>query len=270
VYITGRTRSSLEKCAEEIKERGGKPVIVQVDHSVDSQVEALFDRIRSEQNNQLDVLVNNAFSGVNTIGANKGKMFWETEPAETWDTFNSVGLRNHYICTVLASRIMVENRKGLIVNVSSIGGVAKFFDVAYGVGKAACDRMAADCAVELKSSGVTMVSLWPGAVKTEAVLEGVLGDVPDDKIRAETVEFSGRAILYLAADDKMAEKTGRILFTQDLAVEYGFTDVDGLNPLSTRHVGFYLVAAGYHRVARWIPDFVKIPMFVIHMLSNRF
>ena len=46
VYITGRTRSSLEKCAEEIKERGGKPVIVQVDHSVDSQVEALFDRIR--------------------------------------------------------------------------------------------------------------------------------------------------------------------------------------------------------------------------------
>ena len=95
---------------------------------------------RSEQNNQLDVLVNNAFTGVNFIGANKDKKFWETEPAETWDTFNAVGLRNHYICTVLASRIMVANKKGLIVNVSSAGGLTYIFNVGYGVGKAACDR----------------------------------------------------------------------------------------------------------------------------------
>ena len=86
------------------------------------------------------MLVNNTFTGVNFIGANKDKKFWETEPAETWDTFNRVGLRNHYICTVLASRIMVENRKGLIVNVSSGGGLRYLFNVAYGVGKAACDR----------------------------------------------------------------------------------------------------------------------------------
>ena len=74
------------------------------------------------------------------ITSSMGKKFWETEPAETWDTINGVGLRNHYICTVLASRIMVENRKGLIVNVSSGGGLRYLFNVAYGVGKAACDR----------------------------------------------------------------------------------------------------------------------------------
>ncbi len=51
------------------------------------------------------------------------------------------------------------------MNVSSIGGLRYLFNVAYGVGKAACDRMAADCALELKGSNVAMISLWPGAVR---------------------------------------------------------------------------------------------------------
>jgi len=62
---------------------------------------------------------------------------------------------------------MVEQQQGLIVNVSSMGGLKYYFNVAYGVGKAGCDRMASDCGHELKIRGVTMVSLWPGAVKTE-------------------------------------------------------------------------------------------------------
>ena len=74
------------------------------------------------------------------ITSSMGKKFWETDPAETWDTINGVGLRNHYICTVLASRIMVENRKGLIINVSSGGGLRYLFNVCYGIGKSAVDR----------------------------------------------------------------------------------------------------------------------------------
>ena len=62
---------------------------------------------------------------------------------------------------------MTENKTGLIVNVSSGGGLKYIFNVAYGVGKAACDRMASDCAVELKRHNVAMVSIWPGGVKTE-------------------------------------------------------------------------------------------------------
>jgi len=69
---------------------------------------------------------------------------------------------------------MIANKQGLIVNVSSIGGLRYLFNVAYGVGKAGCDRMAADCAVELKSENVAMVSLWPGAVKTEYMEENVI------------------------------------------------------------------------------------------------
>ena len=66
---------------------------------------------------------------------------------------------------------MTKRKDGLIVNISSFGGLKYLFNVCYGVGKAAVDRMAADCAVELKDHNVTMVSLWPGPVKTEYVKE---------------------------------------------------------------------------------------------------
>ncbi len=70
---------------------------------------------------------------------------------------------------------MVPRKTGLIVNMSSCGGISYLFNVAYGVGKEACDRMAADCAHELKEQGVTMVSLWPGPVATEAIKEHLAG-----------------------------------------------------------------------------------------------
>jgi dehydrogenase/reductase SDR family protein 1 len=74
--------------------------------------------------------------------------------------------------------MMVDRKDGLIVNVSSPGGLRYLFNVVYGVGKAAVDRMAADCAVELKKDGVTMISLWPGPVKTEHVKEKYLDTKP--------------------------------------------------------------------------------------------
>ena len=64
-----------------------------------------------------------------------GKKFWETDPIDTWDTINGVGLRNHYICTTLASKIMVEQKSGVIINISSFGGLKYLFNCAYGIGK---------------------------------------------------------------------------------------------------------------------------------------
>ena len=68
---------------------------------------------------------------------------------------------------------MTERKTGLIVNVSSMGGIFPVFNTAYGTGKAACDRMVADCSIELKDQNVAMVSLWPGAVSTETFVEKV-------------------------------------------------------------------------------------------------
>jgi len=277
VYITGRTESNLNECAAEIKARGGKPITVKMDHGNDDEVESLFSRIKSEQNGRLDVLVNNAYAGVNTIFTSTGKKFYETEPVATWDAINGVGLRGHYICATLASRIMVEQKEGLIVNVSSIGGLTYLFNCAYGIGKAGCDRMAADLAMELKPKNVTMVSLWPGPVRTEYITENVLDSTAQDKnpMKAifkdgESIEFSGKAIAALAADTNKIKKTGKILQTIDLANEYGFKDIDGEMPADNRCVSKMLERKGYTGLAGWLPDFLKVPMFVMHFASYKF
>ncbi len=74
---------------------------------------------------------------------------------------------------------MVPRRQGLIINISSFGGARYLFNVAYGVGKAAVDRMAVDCGIELKKYNVACLSLYPGAVKTELINKLVLEPQPD-------------------------------------------------------------------------------------------
>ena len=69
--------------------------------------------------------------------------------------------------------MMIERKDGLIINISNIGGLKYLMNVPFGIGKAACDRMASDCAVELKNDNITMVSLWPGPVKTEYIIQKI-------------------------------------------------------------------------------------------------
>jgi len=280
VYITGRTKTNLEECADEIKARGGQPISVVMDHSQDEAVEQLFKKIASEQSGRLDVLVNNAYAGVNMIFKSAGKKFWETDPVETWDCINGVGLRGHYHCTTLASRLMVEAKQGLIVNVSSIGGLRYLFNVAYGVGKAGCDRMAADCAMELKKHNVAMVSLWPGPVKTEYIQENILSSSASGPALAnkdifeegETIEFAGKAIVHLAARDQadVMKKSGKIVTTNDLSSEYGFTENDGTLPMDFRQINTHLARAGRTWIAALIPNFVRVPHWVLHFASYKF
>ena len=274
VYITGRKASDLQRTCDEVKARGAHNAIpVVMDHGKDDEVEALFERIKKEQGGQLDICVNNAYAGVNAIAASSGKKFYDTPPG-IWDQINGVGLRNHYICTVYASRMMVKQKSGLIVNISSPGGLRYLFNVSYGIGKTACDRMAADCAVELKNDNVAMVSLWPGPVATEIVQETILqGD--NQKMKgafhdAETVEMAGRAISHLAADPNIMTKTGRILMTFDLAQEYGFTDVDGEVHGDIRSIKKRLIGAGYNMTAMIVPEFIRVPLSLLHYYSYKF
>ncbi|CAB4056078.1 ZDHHC2_15_20 [Lepeophtheirus salmonis] len=210
----GIGRGIAVQTADEIKSRGGNPIMIQMDHSNDEEILGLFNRIRHEQKGKLDLLVNNAFGGVKMIIENFGKNFWEAlSPVQMWDKINGVGLRDHYICTSYASRIMQSNRSGLIVNVSSGGGIKYVLNVPYGVGKAASDRMVADCAHELKKCNVAMVSLWPGAVKTEEMTKYVI-DNPGASAGLksmyangyESPEFSGMAVVKVGCRSKYYEK----------------------------------------------------------------
>eukprot|EP00656_Telonema_subtile_P013002 TRINITY_DN16589_c0_g1_i2.p1 TRINITY_DN16589_c0_g1~~TRINITY_DN16589_c0_g1_i2.p1 ORF type:complete len:296 (-),score=42.63 TRINITY_DN16589_c0_g1_i2:248-1135(-) len=239
VYITGRTLDngvgiqalgSLNRTASDARRRGGRCIPVQCDHSDDKQTAALFARVCSEQNGRLDLLVNNAFAGADSV--DPGPKFFE-KPLESWDTVHNVGLRSHYVCAWHAAQIMKETpctTPRLIVNISSAAGLGYIFDVAYGVAKAAVDRLAADMSHELKTDNVCVVSLWPGAVATEYMTSvgNQLGSQEFRKEDMETPGFTGRAVVALLGDPVVMERTGQVLQSAEIAKEFGFTDEDGL------------------------------------------
>jgi dehydrogenase/reductase SDR family protein 1 len=240
VYVTGRTLSGddspfpgdINATAAEISRLGGVGIAVQCDHADDEAVARLVERVMSEQS-RCDVLVNNVFGAPDRMPANQP--FWET-PMSLWDSLHRVGLRSHYVASRLVAPIMVRQGRGLIVNTSSGGAVRYTFNVPFGVQKAGVDKMAKDMAHELRPFGVAAVSLWPGFIKSEKVLAQPdrLPPALMKKIleHGETALFAGRAVAALAADDRVMEKSGQVLLAAELAVEYGFTDVDGRIPLA--------------------------------------
>jgi dehydrogenase/reductase SDR family protein 1 len=236
VYVTGRTLAgatgklpgTVDETAAQVTALGGRGVAVRCDHAVDADVAALFERVIAE-NGRIDILVNNAFA------IPDGELyvkFWEC-PIEFWDIMHTVGLRSHYVASVFAARRMVEQRSGLIVNISSFGAKVYAVNIPYGVGKAGVDRMSRDMARELKELGVAAVSLWPGVVRTER-LEIEAARFPYDRANTESPQLSGRAVAALAADANVLAKSGQALVVAELAEEYGFVDVDGRRPQSLR------------------------------------
>ncbi|XP_018613610.1 dehydrogenase/reductase SDR family member 1 [Scleropages formosus] len=279
VYITGRQEETLKETAAEVKERGGDCVPVLCDSSKEGEIKDLFERIGREQKGRLDILVNNAYAGVQTIFDNMGKKFWEVDPS-MWDTINNTGLRGHYYCTVYAARMMVPQGRGLIVVISSLGGLRYLFNVPYGVGKVACDRLAADTALELKNTGVVSVSLWPGAVKTELITEFITTKdlVPGIKpasrkvfANGETTELSGRCIVALAKDKNLMSVTGKVLMTCHLARRYGFRDIDGRSVTDYTSFKFLLSQVPYLSwLSVLIPSFVRVPKFILTLANSKF
>jgi dehydrogenase/reductase SDR family protein 1 len=222
VFVTGRSV------------RDGVPIDEQItgircDHRLDAEVTAAFERVAREARG-IDVLVNNVWGGYERMvedGAfTWGKPFWE-QPLWRWDAMFSAGVRAHYHASQLAAKTMVANRRGLIVNISHWAAHKHIGNVCYGVSKAATDKMAADMAIELRPFGVTAVSLYPGMVRTEKVMAAAAWL---DLTNSESPEFIGRAVAALAADPDVLRHSGTVLVAASLAVEYGFTDIDGKAP----------------------------------------
>lgn len=239
VYITGRTvepgtspggmGGTLGETAAAVTQAGGNGIAVACDHTDDGQVRALFDRIQAEQG-RLDVLVNNVWGGYEHFY--DGTRFWDeqgfwTAPISRWDKSFNAGVRAHYVASVLAAPMMIAQGTGLIVNISFFAGQRDDRGVSYGVAKAADDRMAACMAHELRLHNVAAVSLYPGLVRTESVLAA--GDFFDFS-NSESPEFIGRAVAALAADPQVMAKSGQVLVAAQVALDYGYTDIDGKQP----------------------------------------
>ena len=241
VYVTGRSVESgpipgtIGATAAAIDDLGGRGIAVACDHHDDAQVRALFARI-AEEHGRLDILVNNVYSAPDLVPW-LGKKFWEL-PIEAWEQVIDIGTRSHWVASVLAAPLLLANGSGLIVNVSSSGAVSYGHNVLYGVGKAAVDKMTADMAVDLAGTGVSVVSLWPGLVRTELLEMGASHDedgayleLPGegrlDLSGAESPRFLGRAVVALAEAPDLEQRSGRSFASAALARELGFTDLDG-------------------------------------------
>jgi NAD(P)-dependent dehydrogenase (short-subunit alcohol dehydrogenase family) len=199
------------------------------DHRDDGQVAAAFAAIGAA-GAALDLLVNNAWGGYEGMvedGAfTWGEPFWR-QPMRRWSAMMDVGVRAAFVASALAAPMMIARGHGLIVNLSFWAAQRRIGNAIYGAAKAATDKLTADMAEELAPHGVLVVSLYPGLVRTEAVLAAGVFDLAG----SESPQFQGRVIAALAADPNVAARSGSIVVGAAAARELGVVDVDGTSPV---------------------------------------
>ena len=230
-----RRPETIEETAELVTARGGAGVAARVDHTDEAQVRALFKRVRDEQG-RLDILVNDVWGGDELT--EWGKPFWELSLEK-----GLLLLRRAVHAHVITSRhgvpLMVERRRGLVVEITDGDGLYYRGNLFYDLAKATAIRLAFGMAEELRRHRVAAVAVTPGFLRSEAMLEHL--GVTEANWRegakkypsfaaSETPFFVGRAVAALASDPNVFEKTGRALSSWGLAREYGFKDVDGRAP----------------------------------------
>jgi dehydrogenase/reductase SDR family member 1 len=221
VFATGRTVAQADLHSDVQR--------IVCDHTDDADVERAFEGI-AQAESRLDVLVNNAWPGYEGM-VQEGRFtwllpFWE-QPRWRWDAMMTGGVRSAFVASQLAAPIMIASGRGLIVNISFWAAQKYVGNTLYGVAKAATDKLTRDTAHELRGRGVTVVSLYPGLVRTEAVLAAA--DFLDLS-NSESPEFIGRAVAALSSDPELLQLSGRTLIAAALAERYGFADVDGRRP----------------------------------------
>jgi NAD(P)-dependent dehydrogenase (short-subunit alcohol dehydrogenase family) len=258
VYCTGRSvrgetptegvhagrRETIEETAEMVAARGGVGIPVRVDHTDETQVRKLFERVKDEQG-RLDILVN--VLGGNTPA--EWKPFWKQSLDKGLDWMRQE-VFSHIITSRHAAALMVERKKGgLIVEITDGDGIGYRGSFFYDLVKLNTIRLAYAMAEELASKNVAAVALTPGFMRTEAILdrfgatEENWREVAETNaeaksfgfIASETPCFVGRAVVALAADPRVLEKSGGVYSSWALSDEYGFIDVDGNRP----HCGRY-------------------------------
>ena len=241
VHITGRTLrngehpdgldrgGSLASVFEAAKAYPGKITAHRVDHSSIDETEAIVRQVIAEEG-RIDVLVNAAWGGYERMADETGFTWvyplWQ-QPMWRWHAMMDVGVRSSYCTIRVASETMAKQRSGLIVNISFWAAQKFMQNVVYGVSKAAMDKMASDVAGQLREFNVAAIALYPGLVRTEEVMKN---KEYFDMSNSESMEFQGRAVAGLAADVRLMEKSGNVFTSADLALEYGYADIDGYQP----------------------------------------
>ncbi len=253
VYITGRSRKgksvtqypdlTLDDTKELIEEVGGECEILECDHSQGIEIRTIFETIARNEDT-LDILVNNVWAGytdknfqLDIETDNFTAKFWE-QPLYRWDHMFQISLRSHFICSQEAAKLMIPKKSGLIVTTGFWDDDKYLHQVPYDLVKHAKARMAYGMAIDLLEYDIASVYVSMGWIRTEHLMRtSENGQLNDENYvnmegyeRTESTRYVGRAIVALASDSDVLKKTGKTLITGELAREYGFTDLDGLQP----------------------------------------
>jgi NAD(P)-dependent dehydrogenase (short-subunit alcohol dehydrogenase family) len=254
VYCTGRSTQgrrsemnrpeTIEETAALVAAAGGRGIAVPVDHLEPQQVRSLVERIEREQG-RLHVLVNDIF-GATKIEWNKS--VWESD-LEYGLHLLRLAVDTHAITSHFAIPLLLKTPGGLVIEVND--GTAEYNGATYrnsffyDLAKAAVLRMGFALGHELRPHGATAVSLTPGWLRSEAMLDafGVSEANWRDATRfqphfaiSETPAFVGRAVAALAQDPNVSRWNGMSLSSGQLAKVYGFTDLDGSQPDAWRYL----------------------------------
>jgi NAD(P)-dependent dehydrogenase (short-subunit alcohol dehydrogenase family) len=245
VYCTGRSTvgrpspynrpETIEETAEMIRAAGGSAIPLRVDHTVEAEVEALFERVNHEQG-RLDILVNSI--------AGEDPMMTGGSPLWNVDLTNAEALIRQAVVSRLitakhAARLMVLERRGLIVEVTENNLLLSSGDVITQLVRFSHKALATIYAADLRRHGVATVAMTPGFLRSERMLEyfGVTedswreaGKKDRNFLESESPLFVGRAIVALATDPSILERTGQLFSSWEVGREYGLSDIDGQRP----------------------------------------
>lgn len=243
VYVLARTSrrnprhddipGTVEDTAEAVTARGGRGIARACDCSDQWQLEAAINRIGAECG-KIDLLVNSAWAG-NELTIDL-KPFWE-QSTEHWSNMFDQGVKTYALASAAVVPWMLPHQNGLIVNITAWDRDKYTGHFFYDLAKSAMKRMAFAMGTELKPHGITALALAPGFMRTERVMKALADDpslTDTVGIPSETPAYVGRAVAALATDRDVLRQTGKVLCVGDLSKEYGFTDVDGTQPLPFR------------------------------------
>lgn len=248
VYCTGRTSrkeegptgrpETIEETAALVDEAGGQGIAVRVDHADEAAVAALFRRVKRERK-RLDVLV----LVLAAAQVTDWRPFWK-QSLDAGRAFVEAWLWPHLATAFHGAKLMAGQGSGLIVEITDGDTIGYRGPLFYDLLRTSLVRLASGLAEELAAKGLTALSITPGFMRTETVLdhfdatEKTWQEVAETNAQArrfllsgsETPCFVGRAIAALAADPDVARKSGGLFSSWGLSEEYGFEDVDGRRP----------------------------------------
>lgn len=210
-YAVAVNYAGSQAAAEEVKAaieaEGGRAIVVKGDVSKSDDVAAVFAEVKKEFG-RLDVLVNNA-------GITRDGLLLRMKE-ENWDAVIDTDLKSCFLTVKAAAPLMMKQRKGSIVNISSVVGImGNIGQINYSAAKAGVIGLTKTAARELAARGVRVNAVAPGFIETsmtevipEKIKEGMIHSIPLGRMgQAEDV---ARAVCFLASDE--AEYiTGQVL-----------------------------------------------------------